>query len=84
VAALNLQSPFLFERGTAPEYDNWVDWHQRLDVSLSQRLWHGVLIYTHLANLTDSPYRIYQGDTHHPTQIEYSGRTYEGGVRISL
>ncbi|HXP91557.1 MAG TPA: TonB-dependent receptor [Fibrobacteria bacterium] len=84
VAALNLQSPFLFEMGTAPEYDNWVDWHQRLDVSLSQRLWHGVLIYTHLANLTNSPYRIYMGDTQHPIQIEYYGRSYEAGVRISL
>jgi len=84
VVSGNFQSPFLFQVSDATDNDTWVDWHRRLDVSISQRLGHGLLVYAQAANLTDSPYRIYMGDTNHPTQIEYNGRTYEGGIRISL
>jgi len=84
VVSANFQSPFLFQVTDATDNDTWVDWHKRLDVSVSQRLGHGLLVYAQAANLTNSPYRIYMGDTYHPTQIEYNGRTFEGGIRISL
>ncbi len=84
VLAGNVQSAFLFQISDAADKDTWVDWHKRLDASISQRFGHGLLVYLQAANLTNSPYRLYMGDTNHPTQIEYSGRTYEGGLRISL
>jgi len=80
----SVQSPFLYQVAGSRENDTWVDWHRRVDASISQRFGRGILVYLQAANLTDAPYRLYMGDTHHPTQIEYSGRTYEGGVRISL
>ena len=82
--AWNFQSPFLYEIHASTLDDIWVDWHKRLDASISQRLGRGLLLYFQAANLTNAPYRLSMGDTHHPTQIEYSGRTYEGGIRLSL
>jgi TonB-dependent receptor len=84
VAAWNVQGPFLYQLGPVDGSDTWVDRHLRLDVSASQRLWGGLLVYAHLANLTDAPYRLYQGTRDHPVQIEYTGLSGEAGVRLSL
>jgi TonB-dependent receptor len=80
----NFQSPFLYQVSDETDNDIWVDWHKRLDLAFSQRMSHGLLVYFQVANLTNTPYRMYMGDTNHPTQIEYNGRTFEGGLRISL
>lgn len=80
------QSAFLYQVGVGADKknDTWVDEHTRLDASLSQRFGRGLLVYLQAANLANTPYRLYTGDPNHPSQIEYSGRTYEGGLRISL
>jgi len=84
VVAWNWQSPFLFQVGNAARNDTWVDHHRRLDVSMSQRFGKGVMVYGRVANLIASPYRLYMGDTSHPTQIENPAWSMESGLRISL
>ena len=80
------QSEFLYQVGigTNKKNDTWVDAHTRVDASVSQRLGHGLLVYFQGANLWNTPYRLYTGDTRHPSQTEYNGRTFEGGIRLSL
>ncbi len=80
------QSEFLYQVGvgTNKKNDTWVDAHTRVDASVSQRFGHGLLVYIQGANLWNTPYRLFSGDTRHPSQIEYNGRTAEGGIRLSL
>jgi len=80
----NFQSPFLYQIGTSEDKDTWVDGHFRLDASVAQRLGGGLLVYAQVANITNAPYRLYTGDTDHPCQIEYTGRVWETGLRLSL
>jgi len=84
VVAWNWQSPFLFQVGNAAQNDTWVDHHRRLDVSMSQRFGKGVMVYGRIANLFTAPYRLYMGDTRHPTQIENPAWSMESGLRVSL
>lgn len=84
VVAWNWQSPFLFQVGNSTRADTWVDDHRRMDVSISQRFGRGVMVYGRIGNLFASPYRLYTGDTDHPTQIENPAWSVESGLRLSL
>ena len=78
------QGPLRYEIAPVEERDTWVDWHNRMDASVSQRLGKGWLLFLQASNLTDAAYRIYEGDDRHPVQIEYSGISGQLGLRVSL
>jgi len=84
LASWTFQGPLRYEIAPVQERDTWVDWHNRLDASVSQRLGKGWLLFVQAGNLTDAAYRIYENDVHHPVQIEYSGLSGQLGLRVSL
>ena len=69
--ALNYNGSSLFEVGEDPATDQYVDDHMQLDFSAQQRLGKTVSIYLEAVNLTDEPYRVYEGTSDRPLQEEY-------------
>jgi hypothetical protein len=41
----------------------------------------GISMYFHAKNLTNAPFRVYEGSPNRPIQREYYGETYEAGVQ---
>jgi TonB-dependent receptor len=67
----NYHSEYLFEVGDGPETDTFIDSHLQLDLSLSQHLGGGFRVFAEIINLTDEPYRVYEGTPDRPIQEEY-------------
>jgi TonB-dependent receptor len=67
----NYHSEYLFEVGDSPETDTFIDSHLQLDLSISQRLTGGLRAFAEMINLTDEPYRVYEGTPDRPIQEEY-------------
>jgi TonB-dependent receptor len=69
--ALNYNGSSLFAVGEDPATDQYVDDHLQLDFSAQQRLGKNVSLYLEAVNLTDEPYRVYEGTSDRPLQEEY-------------
>jgi outer membrane receptor protein involved in Fe transport len=69
--ALNYNGSSLFAVGEDPATDQYVDDHLQLDFSAQQRLGKNVSLYLAAVNLTDEPYRGYEGTSDRPLQEEY-------------
>ena len=69
--ALNYNGHSLFAVGEDAATDQYVDDHVQLDFSAQQRLGKNVAIYLEAVNLTDEPYRVYEGTSDRPLQEEY-------------
>jgi hypothetical protein len=67
--------------GSSPQTDQCYDKHFALDPSVSYEFQSGLAIYFHAKNLTDAPFRVYEGAPNRPIQREYYGQTYEAGVQ---
>lgn len=80
--AVNHQSKFLSEVGEEKALDYYIDNHTQLDLSLSQRVYKDVNAFFEVQNITDEPLREYEGDTDHPTELEYYGRWISLGLKV--
>jgi TonB-dependent receptor len=69
--ALNYNGSSLFAVGEDAATDQYVDDHLQLDFSAQQRLGKTVALYLEAVNLTDEPYRVYEGTSDRPLQEEY-------------
>jgi TonB-dependent receptor len=67
--------------GSSPQTDQYFDKHLALDLSASYEFRSGISIYFHAKNLTNAPFRVYEGSPNRPIQREYYGETYEAGVQ---
>jgi TonB-dependent receptor len=69
--SVNYNGKSIFAVGDAPETDQWVDNHTQLDLSAQQRISDKMSLFLEVINLTNEPYRIYEGSTNRPLQEEY-------------
>jgi TonB-dependent receptor len=79
--AANFIDRNLAAAGRNPQTDQYYDKHFALDLSVSYEFRSGLAIYFHAKNLTDAPFRVYEGTPNRPIQREYYGQTYEAGVQ---
>ena len=84
--AANFIDRNLAAAGSAPQTDQYYDKHFALDLSVSYEFHSGLAIYFHAKNLTDTPFRVYEGTqtapssaniTARPTRLECSGNISE-------
>ena len=79
--AANFIDRNLAAAGSTPQTDQYYGKHFSLDLSVSDEFHSGLAIYFHAKNLTDAPFRVYEGTPDRPIQREYYGQTYEAGVQ---
>jgi TonB-dependent receptor len=82
--SVNLQGEQLFEVGDDEATDNYLDDRQQLDLSISQQLTRNFRLFFDALNLTNKPYRVYQGIPSQPIQEEYYRTWYIGGLKIDF
>lgn len=66
----NLHGDYLSEVGEEAAEDLWIDERSQLDLSLSQRLTSKMRLFLDVLNLTDEPFRAYEGSPDRPVQVE--------------
>ncbi len=69
--SVNYNGKAIFFVGTEGLADQFVDNHTQLDVSAQQQIGQKVAVFLEVNNLTNEPYRIYEGTTDRPLQEEY-------------
>jgi TonB-dependent receptor len=69
--SVNYNGKAIFFVGTDSAPDQWVDTHTQLDLSAQQKLGDTVSLFLELNNLTNEPYRVYEGTSDRPIQEEY-------------
>lgn len=80
----NYQGKLLDEVGEDTERDIYIDSRQQLDLSVSQRLTKNLRLFLDVLNLTNQPYRAYEGTTIRPVQEEYYRSWLMGGMKIDF
>ena len=80
----NHNSGYLFELGEEPEEDLILDDHLQFDLSASYRLTNTLSISLQLLNLTDEPFRIYQGTSDRTVQNEIYGSWGTLGLKFNM
>lgn len=76
----NVHGEYISEVGEEAEEDLWIDERSQLDLSLSQRLTSKMRLALDVLNLTDEPFRIYEGSPDRPVQVE----EYSWSATLSL
>jgi outer membrane cobalamin receptor len=79
--AANFVDRNLAAAGSSPQTDQYFDKHFALDLAISYEFRNGLAVYFQAENLTDSPFRVYEGSVNRPIQREYYGQTYEAGLQ---
>jgi TonB-dependent receptor len=69
--SVNYNGKAIFFVGTESAPDQWVDTHTQLDFSAQQKVSGVLSLFLELNNLTNEPYRVYEGTTDRPIQEEY-------------
>jgi TonB-dependent receptor len=80
----NYQGTLLDEVGEDADRDIFLDSRQQLDLSVSQRLTKNLRLFFDALNLTNRPYRTYEGVTSRPTQVEFYRQWVIGGLKIDF
>jgi TonB-dependent receptor len=82
--SLNYNGKSLFEVAEDPENDLYVDDHMQLDFSAQLGLSKAVTIFLEAINLTNEPYRVYEGSKDWTRQAEYYGWWGTIGVKLNF
>ena len=82
--SLNLNGKSLFEVGKDATRDLYVDDHMQLDFSAQQQLGKNVSLFLEAINLTNEPYRVYEGTTDWTRQAEYYSWWGTIGVKLNF
>ncbi|MCO6510640.1 MAG: TonB-dependent receptor, partial [Aridibacter famidurans] len=69
--SLHYRDLYLSEVSDDPLEDIFVDGHSQLDFTMSQRITKNVRVFAEFLNLTNEPFRAYQGIATRPVQEEY-------------
>lgn len=80
--AFNYRSAFSDVVGTSAATDSWWDSQGQLDLHVGLQVTPQYTIYVDAANLTDSPWRHYQGSKDFLVERERYGSTYRIGVQL--
>ena len=82
--AYRYQGKALCRLGSEPALDRYVDDRSQLDFSLQYAVSGNVGIFCEAFNLTNEPFRIYQGSENIHKQTELQGRQYGVGIRFQF
>jgi TonB-dependent receptor len=82
--SLNYNGKSLFEVGKDATRDLYVDDHMQLDFSAQQQLGRSVTLFLELINLTNEPYRVYEGSTDWTRQSEWYSWWGTIGVKLNF
>jgi len=82
--SLNYNSGYLLEVGDEAAEDLWLDDHLQVDLSANLRLTGILSLSLQVMNLSDEPYRVYEGVPNRPVQEEYYGSWGTLGLKINL
>jgi TonB-dependent receptor len=82
--SLNYHDEYLFEVAEESAEDLWLDEQLQLDASATFRFDDRWSLSLQLNNLTDEPYRVYEGVSNRPIQEEYYGWWGTLGVKFDL
>jgi TonB-dependent receptor len=80
----NYNGKSILEVGSEAAEDIWVDDHEQLDFLGRFQLSQKISLVLELVNLTDEPYRVYEGTPDRPRQEEYYSWWGVFGVRFDL
>ena len=83
-ASFNFRDWLLFEVGSGPAHDVYLDSHYQVDLSVSQVLTEQVRFFIDVVNVTDQPVRFYEGTDDRPIEEEYSSWWLSFGVRLAF
>jgi TonB-dependent receptor len=70
--------------GTTSRLDQYFDSRFTLDLAVSYMTRYGVGVYFNAKNLTNAPWRIYEGSANRPIQREFYDITYEAGMKFKF
>jgi outer membrane receptor protein involved in Fe transport len=70
--------------GSTFRTDQYFDHRFVLDFAASYEFTKGLALYFNAKNLTDAPWRIYEGSPNRPIQREIYDVTYEAGVKFKF
>ena len=82
--SLNYNGKSLFEVGKDASRDLFVDDHMQLDFSAQQQLGKNVTLFLEAINLTNEPYRVYEGSTDWTRQSEWYSWWGTIGVKLNF
>ena len=82
--SVNYNGKAIFFVGTEGAPDQWVDTHTQLDFSAQQQIGHKIAAFLEVNNLTNEPYRIYEGTSDRPLQEEYYKWWGTIGVKLNF
>jgi TonB-dependent receptor len=82
--SLNYHDEYVFEIGEEPEEDLYLDEQLQLDFSATFRINEMFSLALQLNNLTDEPYRVYEGAEDRPIQEEIYGWWGTIGLKFDL
>ena len=83
-ASLNYHDEYVFEIGEEPEEDLYLDDQLQLDFTSTFRFSSRWSLTLQLNNLSDEPYRVYEGRVDRPIQEEYYGWWGTLGLKFDL
>jgi TonB-dependent receptor len=83
-ASLNYHDEYVFEIGEEPEEDLFLDEQLQLDFSATFRFTDRWSVSLNLNNLTDEPYRVYEGSPDRPIQEEIYGWWGTIGLKFDM
>jgi TonB-dependent receptor len=82
--SLNYNGKSLFEVGSEASRDLFVDDHMQLDFSAQQSIGKVVTLYLEAINLTNEPYRVYEGSSDWTRQSEWYSWWGTIGVKLNF
>lgn len=82
--SLNYHGQYIEEVGEDVTRDLLFDSHAQWDLSLSQRLSRWLRVYVDVLNLTNEPFRRFEGFKNRPVQEEYYRWWLTAGVKIDF
>ena len=83
-ASWHYRDLFLSEVSDNPASDIFVDKHLQFDINLSQKITKNIRFFAEFLNLTNEPYRRYEGVTDRPIQEEYYQWWATFGLKFDL
>lgn len=80
----NVQGKYILAVGDSAATDNWLDKRTQLDFSVSKQITKNVRGFLDMLNLTNDPYRVYQGTWSYPIQEERYKMWWTAGAKVNF
>jgi TonB-dependent receptor len=82
--SMNVQGRYVLAVGADANTDNWLDQRTEVDFSASKQIQKNVRVFLDMLNLTNDPYRVYQGFHTYPIQEERYKMWWTAGAKVNF